>query len=170
MWTHTASHLPTSSAVWGQHAEEEDAGAGAIPQDPSPLTFLLVETTDLKGKARAGSAAVVLPPSCSTGTRTEHDARGHPRQRCDAYGRSQWAQGLIPAASPFQLSALKSWYSASAADPSAAFTLPADPFVAGIGGKGQAVTAKLLLEPLEMQTNTSDMLRSLLGGGRAKKK
>lgn len=41
---------------------------------------------------------------------------------------------------------------------------------AGAGGKGQAVKLKLLLEPLKAQTNTSGMLRSLLGGGRAIKK
>lgn len=40
----------------------------------------------------------------------------------------------------------------------------------GAGGKGQAVKLKLLLEPLKVQTNTSGMLRSLLGGGRAIKK
>lgn len=47
---------------------------------------------------------------------------------------------------------------------------PSSAFLAGAGGKGQAVKAKLLLEALKMQTNTSDTLRSLLGEGRAKKK
>lgn len=61
-WTHTASHLPTSSAAQGQDAQQEEPGAGAILQEPSPLTFLLMEAMNLMGKGRESSAAAVLPP------------------------------------------------------------------------------------------------------------
>lgn len=62
---HMASHLPTSSAVQGHDVQEDEPRAGAVPQEPSPLTALLVEAMDLTGEARAGSAAAVLPPYLS---------------------------------------------------------------------------------------------------------
>ena len=107
-WTHTASHLPTSSAVQGQNAQEDETGAGAVPQESSPLTFLLVQAMDLMGKAREGSAAAVQPPYLSQlhCRDSEHNATGHQRQRHDAYGRSQAAaQDPIPAAGACELSA-----------------------------------------------------------------
>lgn len=70
-WLHI--YLPPS-AVRGKDVQEDGPRAAAIPQEPSPLTLLLVETMD---KARESSAAAVLPPCLSQLLHrdSEHNAR-----------------------------------------------------------------------------------------------
>lgn len=136
-------------------------------------------TTDLppgRGHGPHGQSRAVLQlrslltyRSRSTGTWTEHDARGQQRRQGAA------AQDPILTADACELSARRCthlrrgiWYPLQTH--LLLFSPPSQPFVAIAGGKGQAVKAKLLLEPLKMQTNSSDMLRSLLGGERAIKR
>lgn len=71
-WLHI--YLPPS-AVRGKDVEEDGPRAGAIPQEPSPLTLLLVET--MPWPKQEGSAAAVLPPYLSQLLHrdSEHNAR-----------------------------------------------------------------------------------------------
>lgn len=112
MWGKAAAALALRCCWWQGRSTallklSARAEGSQLPlRSPLPLTLLLVKTVDLIGKARQGSTASVLPPYLSPLLQkdSEHNARGHQRQRHHAYAG---VGDLIPAACACELSALR---------------------------------------------------------------
>lgn len=165
-----ASHLPTASAARGQDDQKDEPGAGDFPQEQShacPSSHWSPQTSWQRERGRA--AAVLRPYQSHLLAGTQSTTPGDTKSRDRLLMAGVRVLPRIP-------SLLRVSESSQHTDelttvrPTCCSYPPSLVAVAGAGGKGQAVEVKLLLEPLKMQTNTSDMLRSLLGGGRAIKK